>query len=83
MISIQLNSMELTILRKPIVGQGGFQSMMNNLRARADQSTGNIEISDDDLERIQRYAFQYGGGGFEARLRSIFERTLGPNLSNS
>jgi len=38
-------------------------------------------LTDVDLERIPRYAFDYGNGGFEGRLRRIFERHLGPNLN--
>ncbi|MES2002125.1 MAG: aspartyl-tRNA synthetase [Pseudomonadota bacterium] len=80
MIEIELSSDELALLRRSIVGGGGFQDLMRSLRQKAAISR-KMKLSDDDLEKIQRYAFDYGDGGFEGRLRGIFERHLGPRLN--
>jgi hypothetical protein len=39
-----------------------------------------LDLDEQDLERIPRYAFDYGNGGWESRLRGIFEPTLGASL---
>ena len=80
MITFELSAQELELLRKPVVGGGGFQNPMRSLRQRAAVSR-RVTLNADDLERIQRYAFEYGDGGFEGRLRGIFERHLGPKLN--
>ena len=50
------------------------------LQKQFDESTNTITLYDDDLEKIPRYAFNYGHGGWENTLKIIFERTLGSNL---
>jgi hypothetical protein len=62
---------------------GGFQNFIVQLQYRTDEDTGELELSSEDLERIQRYAFGYKGGGWQNRLLKIFGRTLGPNLDGS
>jgi hypothetical protein len=52
---------------------------MTALRQRAAIRRGKLVISADDLEKISRYAF-YDEGGYEDRLRRIFELHLGINL---
>ena len=59
---------------------GGFQSFLVQLGRRCNRTTGELGLSDSDRERIPRYAFDYGNGGWEERLKNIFERSLGPRL---
>lgn len=82
-MNIILDANELDRLFDPAGtrGQGGFQSLLGSLQARTDRATGALKLTDDDLKRISRYAFDYGNGGWEDRLKVIFERTLGANLS--
>ena len=61
-------------------GQGGFQNLMLNLQDRLNKSTSELPLTEADIEQIGRYAFEYGNGGWESRLKAIFERHLGPNL---
>lgn len=78
-MDIQLDSSERAELAKEIAGEGGFQSLMRSLRQRS-AIKGKLTLSPDDRAKIPRYAFDYGNGGFESRLRAIFERHLGPGL---
>lgn len=42
--------------------------------------TGQLNLSADDLEKLPRYAFDYGNGGWESRLVAVFGRHLGAKL---
>lgn len=79
MTKIELNEEEWSQLKKPIRGNGGFQTFLTSLRQRAAVRRGKLELTDDDLEKIKRYAF-YDQGGYEGRLKALFERSLGPDL---
>ena len=60
--------------------RGGFQAFLVELGRRISDPSNEIELDDRDLERINRYATQYGGGGYETRMFKIFGRTLGENF---
>lgn len=79
-MKIELNDLEWAELKKPIKGPGGFQNFLTKLKQRAGIRGGNLELSAEDIQDIQQHAFGYGNGGFEGRLRRIFERHLGENL---
>jgi len=59
---------------------GGWEGLLVGLQEKVDRVTGRLVLDQQDLERLPRYAFDYGRGGWEKRLQSIFGRTLGPNL---
>ena len=59
---------------------GGWQGLLIRLQLKVDRSSGCLHLDARDLEQISRYAFRYGNGGWEDRLKSVFERTLGPEL---
>lgn len=80
MNTIILGANEQQELLRNTAGQGGFQSLIEGLQAKLNTATGEIRLTDEDLERIARYAFDYGNGGFEGRLRIIFGCHLGPKL---
>lgn len=63
--------------------EGGWQNLLVALQQLTNEQTLEITIPPIILERIGRYAFQYGNGGWEGRLRSIFGRTLGPQLDGN
>ena len=81
MKTVFLDAAEQQELLRNTAGQGGFQELIEGFQANLNTSTGKLVLTDVDLERIPRYAFDYGNGGFEGRLRRIFERHLGPNLN--
>jgi hypothetical protein len=60
---------------------GTFQRFMVHLQKKFRTGMQDIVLDEDDLEKIPHYAFDYpSGGGWETRLKLIFERELGPNL---
>lgn len=86
MKTVTLNEAERQILYRQDPSEknsGGWQSLLVTLQSMMDESTGVISIPPHILERIGRYAFAYGNGGWESRLLSIFQRTLGPRLDGS
>jgi len=83
---IKLNNIELVVLfRQPqsTKGDGGFQKLLVDLQKKVDRETGIIDLSEDDLEKIPRYAFDYKNGGWETRLKKIFARNLGLGLGRT
>jgi hypothetical protein len=60
--------------------KGGFQSLLVKLQNKYDPATRTINLSEDDLEKIQRYAFDYRAGGWQTLLKTIFSRSLGDRL---
>ncbi len=61
-------------------GDGGFQNFLVSLQIKIDKKTKTLNLTDDDLEKIPRYAFDYSNGGWQARLLGIFGRVLGSRL---
>ncbi len=83
MITLTLNESEQEFLfrQDPSARKdGGWQSLLVKLQDQFDETTMVITLDDRDLERIPRYAFNYGNGGWEGRLSGVFGRHLGPSL---
>jgi hypothetical protein len=68
-LSIDLTPLGARILRKPIRGRGGFQSLLRKLQHQLDGR--HLEVSRADLSRLRRYASGYGGGGFQGRAKGV------------
>jgi len=85
-VIVRLNSDEVAELRRQDVstkGNGGWQSLIVALQAKLSPTTAELQLDNDDIERISRYAFDYGNGGWENRLQKIFGRILGPRLGRT
>jgi hypothetical protein len=83
MQTVTLNPTEIGILDRqdPMTERdGGFQKLLVDLQYAVDRKTGALALTDEHEEKIPRYAFDYKNGGWEDRLKSIFERTLGAQL---
>jgi hypothetical protein len=83
MRSFILNTEEIAILfrQDPATkDDGGWQKLLVTLQELTDRDSGEIQIPPRIFERISRYAFDYGNGGWETSLTSIFGRHLGPKL---
>jgi hypothetical protein len=84
-MALYLNPREIAVLfrQNPHTAHcGGFQWFLIQLQRRTNVNTGRIFLVPRDFERIFRYAFGYGNGGWENRLTQIFGRILGPNLDD-
>jgi MinD-like ATPase involved in chromosome partitioning or flagellar assembly/class 3 adenylate cyclase len=80
-ISLTQAERDALFRQKPETKQGGgFQAFLVKLQGRMQPDSNEIKLTVDDRERIARYAFDYRGGGWQARLKKIFGRTLGPDL---
>jgi hypothetical protein len=83
MMQVTLNAGEIEILFRQDPRRerrGGYQGFLVRLQRKTDRTSGALTLTDSDLEKIPRYAFDYGNGGWEDRLRGVFERHLGPRL---
>lgn len=67
-------------LGRPVVGPGGFQSLLRQIQALL---VGNeLTVTPELIDPIVRCVQDYGGGGFQGRLDTILEelKTLGAAL---
>ena len=55
-------------LLKDQKGTGGFQSLMNMIKNKP----ATIEFTDDEMDRLTKYANEYGQGGWQDKLKNIF-----------
>ena len=60
--------------------EGGFQSLLVTLQDNTDSRTKILVLPVHLIERINRYAFDDGQGGWENTLKRIFSRSLGDSL---
>ena len=65
---------ELAVLRKPVEGQGGMQSFLRSLKSRI-REDGTLSLSPEEVERVRKYAEDYGEGGFQERFRLVLRAT--------
>ena len=80
---VKLNGEELELLFEQDPASrnaGGFQNFLVKLQEKTNRSTGDLELTWSDLERIARLAFDYRQGGWQNQLRRIFGRVLGEAL---
>jgi hypothetical protein len=83
-MKVKLNAQEIAALDRQdpnTLANGGFQRFLVNQQRKLNRETGEIDLDDSDLDKIRRYAFKYGNGGWERRLIAIYGRSLGPDLS--
>lgn len=74
---------EILFLQNPNTKEdGGWQRLLVKLQEQFNNKTKEIILYPEDIERIQKYAFKYGNGGWENRLKGIFERNLGSNFDD-
>jgi hypothetical protein len=82
-MEVTLNDGEIAVLMKQDPAKksaGGWQALLVRLQKKLNRDTGAIVLDAHDLEQIPRAAFDYGKGGFETTLKTIFGRSLGPKL---
>ena len=82
-ISLPLNDDEFDALMQQDPSsrsEGGFQSLLVTLQDNTDPHTKILVLPVHLIERINRYAFDYGQAGWEYTLKRIFSRVLGDGL---
>lgn len=65
---IRLSPPEMSSLLRPVVGDGGFQTLLRKLQTQVDLRTQILRITSDDHEKMSRYKEKYGTGGFQDRI---------------
>lgn len=68
-----------TFMRAP-EGDGGWQIFLSELQSRVQGNT--LTADDDELIRANRYAYHYGGGGFENRFRALIKAAVRAGWDN-
>ena len=73
-MKIQLTKEDMEQFRRPINGNGGFQTLLRRLRAQINPQTNELDLRESDMEKIERYSSQYGLGGFQDRIKQATGR---------
>lgn len=73
-MKIQLTEGEAAKFRKPVNGRGGFQTLLRRVQKNIDANNV-LEVSQADLEKIVKYFFSYGQGGFQERAKPLAKRS--------
>lgn len=74
---VKLSKRELNELNKvdpAEYGRGGFQRLLVRLQQRVNPRTKLLELKGDDIDFIFRYGNRPDRGGFQSRIRKIFEK---------
>jgi len=58
-------------LGRPVVGQGGFQSLLRQLQSLL--KNGDLTLTPELIATMVRYVQDYGQGGFQGRLDTVLE----------
>lgn len=69
-VEIQLNASERAVVFRSIEGMGGHQQFLSEIIERVDPA-GGLVLEDDELQKVARYAYRYGSGGYQDRFKSI------------
>jgi hypothetical protein len=59
-------------LAGPVVGQGGFQSLLRQLQGLL--KDGELTLTPELIGKMVRYVQDYGQGGFQGRLDTVLEQ---------
>ncbi len=70
---IQLTDNEAARFQKPVNGRGGFQTLLRRMQKSIDGENV-LDVSDADVEKVIRYFFQYGQGGFQDRAKPVAKK---------
>jgi hypothetical protein len=76
MFAVHLTESQIRLLDQQVSGRGGYQSLLRRLRRSVHRSSGLLVLPQEDVERIRRYAFDYGNGGWEERLIALFGKSV-------
>ncbi len=55
-------------------GQGGFQDFLTKIKNQYVAETEKLSLERDDIEKLYRYAYIYGEGGFQRRMSVLFDK---------
>ena len=64
-----LNNKAIEAIKKSAGDSGGFQTLMKKLLNQLNDQI--LTYDSDDLEKLERYTKEYGGGGFENRCKTV------------
>ena len=74
-IRVELTDEAARALRRPVRGQGGFQTLLRTLQSRLTE--GNVlTLTPAVAGRIARYVHDYGQGGFQGRLGPVLDQLV-------
>lgn len=65
---------DIKSILKNQAGRGGFQTLIIKIRSQYSEQREELHLDKADIERLYRYAKEYGEGGFQDRIQVLLER---------
>ncbi len=83
-LTIKLTDEEAELIKKEARGEGGMQSLLREVQ-HGIKSDNTVTLTPVQISRIIRYTSNYGGGGFQGRLRGLARalRRVGVTLNEA
>lgn len=69
-VTINLEPAEFAFVTRTINGTGGHQGLLLILIGKL-RGDGRLELTADEIEKVRRYAQDYGPGGYQDRFKAI------------
>ncbi len=69
-VVVELTVEESELVSRSVNGTGGMQGVLLRLVARMTKDR-RLVLTPAEVETIRRYAFEYGGGGYQDRFRAL------------
>lgn len=74
MITIKLDSNAHDKIKLSANGKGGYQNLLQKLQSQYNETTRGLELTENDLETLKRYAAaNCGQGGFQGKFNAILK----------
>jgi hypothetical protein len=58
-------------VNKEQTGHGGFQTLLRKMKDQYSEQSEEFYLDKEDIERLHRYAYEYGRGGFQDRIQRL------------
>lgn len=68
---VRLTVGEWAVVNRPIVGEGGLQTLLKRIMRRSNRYTREVELFPQDIVQARTYTTRYGHGGFQDRFRIL------------
>ncbi len=71
LVFVTFTPAERDIIERPIEGNGGHQRLLSDVLDGYSRKTGVLAVEPSTLRKVSAFAYDYGGGGYQVRFRTL------------